>query len=140
LPYRGERRRAFEVEVMDSASLRTFCAEIGILGKGDAVAQVASRIADIADESVHRSTPCPLEVWDDVIKAKGDRIVGVDQAVSRPASRPATTGTPTGGARDARPSPRWPRCSTTTVLRWWASPGVTWDRITAITPVGMSIG
>lgn len=132
--YRGERRRAFEVEVMDSASLRTFCTEIGILGKEAAVAQVAERIATIPTNQFTADV-LPLEVWDDVIKAKGDRSwASINAAVGKPASH------------NWHAYRRRPRRETIAVLadvldddrlRWWASPAVTWDRITAITPVGM---
>nr|MBP8301824.1 replicative DNA helicase [Planctomycetota bacterium] len=131
--YAGERRRAFEVEIMDSASLRTFCAEIGILGKGAAVERVASRVAD-SPTNQFTIDSVPREVWDDVIKAKGDRTwASISVAAGKPANH---------NWHAYRRSPRRETIARLAEvldddrLRWWASPAVTWDRITAITSVG----
>ncbi len=131
--YRDQRRRAFEVEVMDSASLRTFCAEIGILGKDAAVRRVAERVAATPTNQYTIDT-LPMAVWDDVVKAKGERSwASINAAVGKPASH------------NWHAFRRNPRRETVALLaevldddrlRWWASPAVTWDRITAITAVG----
>ncbi len=63
-------RRAFEVEVMDSASLLSFIEQIGILGQHEAVARVRA-VAEAASFGFSRDS-IPVDVWDDIIKAKGD--------------------------------------------------------------------
>jgi len=133
IKYNGERRRAFEVEIMDSVSLRTFCSEIGILGKGPAVDRVAAHVAD-APLNQYTIDTLPREVWDDVIKAKGERSwSSINTAAGKPVSH------------NWHAYRRSPRRETVAVLarvldderlRWWASPAVTWDRITSITAVG----
>jgi replicative DNA helicase len=132
--YRGERRRAFEVEVMDSASLRIFCKEIGILGKEAAVERVAARVATVPTNQFTADV-LPLEVWDDVIKAKGVRTwASINAAAGKP---------PSHNWHAYRRSPRRETIALLADvlddarLRWWASPAVTWDRITAITAVGV---
>jgi replicative DNA helicase len=131
--YKGTRRRAFEVEIMDSASMREFCAEIGILGKDSAVERVAARVAD-SPANQYTIDTVPMEVWDDVVKAKGERSwASISIAAGKPRSH------------NWHAYRRTPRRETIARLaevldddrlRWWASPAVTWDRITAITPVG----
>ena len=132
--YRGERRTAFEVEIMDARSLQTFVDEIGILGKDDAVAAVTA----IARRAAAGSTidTVPVAVWDDIIKAKGDRSwADVNQCCGRPASynwhpyrgrvRRETVGRLAEGLDDDQ-------------LRWWASPDVSWDRVVEIEPMGVA--
>ena len=132
--YAGTRRRAFEVEIMDAASMARFCEEIGILGKQDAVDRVAARAA-ATPAGQYTIDTLPMEVWDDVIKAKGDRSWA---DISRAAGKPSS--------HNWHPYRRRPRRETIALLadvldddrlRWWASPAVTWDRITAITPAGV---
>ena len=81
-----------------------------------------------------QSDTLPIEVWDDVMKAKGERSwADISIAAGKPRSH------------NWHPYRRRPRRETIgrlaellddDRLRWWASPAVTWDRITAITPVG----
>jgi replicative DNA helicase len=131
--YLGERRRAFEVEVMDSASLRTFCTQIGILGKDAAVQRVEERIVAIPTNQYTIDT-LPMAVWDDVIKAKGERTwASINLAAGKPVShnwhayRCCPRRETIAKLADVLDDDR---------LRWWASPAVTWDRIVAITAVG----
>ena len=131
--YNDNRRRAFEVEIMDSASLRLFCAEIGILGKGAAVERVAAHVAH-APLNQYTIDTLPKEVWDDVIKAKGERTwASINAAAGKPRSH------------NWHAYRRSPRRETIALLaqvldddrlRWWSSPAVTWDRITDIMPAG----
>lgn len=133
IAYAGERRRAFEVEVMDGASLAVFCREIGILGKHDAVQRVAAKAA-ATPAGQYTIDTLPMEVWDDVVKAKGERSwADISSAAGKPRSH------------NWHPYRRRPRRETIALLadvldddrlRWWASPAVTWDRITSITAVG----
>jgi replicative DNA helicase len=132
--YQGTRRRFFEVEVMDGASMARFCRDIGILGKADAVARVAAK-AEATPRGQFTADTLPLEVWDDVIKAKGSRSWA---SISEEAGKPRS--------HNWHPYRRRPRRETIGALaeildddrlRWWASPEVTWDRITAIAPDGV---
>jgi len=131
--YAGGRRRVFEVEVMDARSLLRFCAEIGILGKEPALARV--QVAASAMTPGFTLDAVPLEVWDDVVKAKGTRSwADVSRACGRRAShnwhpyrrrlRRETVARLAEGLDDDR-------------LRWWASPDVEWDRIVSINPAGV---
>ncbi|MFZ4719404.1 MAG: replicative DNA helicase [Ilumatobacteraceae bacterium] len=131
--YGDERRRAFEVEIMDGRSMAAFCSEIGILGKEAAVAAVAAKAA-ATPVGQYTIDTLPVEVWDDVVKAKGERSwADISAAAGKPRSH------------NWHPYRRRPRRETIALLaevldddrlRWWASPAMTWDRITAITPAG----
>ena len=132
VPYAGTRRRAFEIEVMDAASLRRFADEIGILGKEDAVARVVSAVSG-ARPSFTIDT-LPLDVWDDVVKAKGERSWA---DVSRAAGKSPN--------HNWHPYRRRPRRDTIArlaevldcdVLRRWASDDVSWDAIVSIEACG----
>lgn len=76
----------------------------------------------------------PMEVWDDVVKAKSERTwASINVALGKPAGHQWHA--------YRRPLGREALAELAEVLdddrlRWWASPAVTWDRITAITPVG----
>ena len=67
--YRGTRRPAWQLDVIDPASARAFADHIGIFGKEEAVARVR------AAAKGHRALRdrIPAEVWDDLATAKGDR-------------------------------------------------------------------
>lgn len=131
--YRGTRRRAFEIEVMDAESLLRFASTIGIVGKEAAVAAVV----DVATRIVPSFSidTLPIEVWDDVVKAKGDRSWA---DISRAAGKPSS--------HNWHPYRRRPRRETIglladvlacDVLRRWASPDVSWDEISTIEPCGL---
>lgn len=133
MAYAGTRRRAYELELMDSASMLRFCDAIGIDGKAEALARVRA-VAEAVKPSYSIDT-VPLEVWDDVIKAKGDLSWA---EVNRLAGRPAS--------HNWHPYRRSPRRETIAllaealdcdVLRRWASPDVAWDAIVAIEDCGV---
>jgi replicative DNA helicase len=124
----GTRRRAFEIEVMDARSLVLFAERIGILGKEAAVAGVdqCARSAGLG----WSSDAVPIEVWDDVMKAKASLSWReVNERAGRPAShnwhayrgtiRRETVARLAAALDDDR-------------LRWWASPDMYWDEIVAI--------
>jgi replicative DNA helicase len=128
ISYRGTRRRAFEVEIMDAESLLQFCEQIGIVGKEAAVEAVAV-VARRCVPSYSIDT-LPLDVWDDVMKAKGQRSWA---EVSRAAGKPSS--------HNWHPYRRKPRRETIAklavvfdcdVLRRWASPHISWDEIVSI--------
>ena len=69
--YGGERRLAYELRVLDAASIERFCVEIGAFGKEDKVARVREQV-----ERGQRQTnldTIPVEAWQAVRSAKGDR-------------------------------------------------------------------
>jgi replicative DNA helicase len=134
VPYRGSRRVAYELEITDSASLLAFCDEIGIAGKEVALGAVRRR-AEAALRDDEAPDLVPAAVWDDIDKAKGDRSWA---DISRAAGRH-----PSHDWHQARRG----RLRRSTVaelarvldddqLRWWASPDVIWERVTAIEPAG----
>ena len=133
IAYAGDRRAAFEVEIMDAPSLLRFCNEIGILGKEPALARVRA-VAAAAAHGYSLDT-VPSAVWDDIHKAKGDLTWA---EVSRRCGRSPN--------HNWHPSRRGPLRRETVALlaealdddqlRWWASPDVTWDRIVSVEPAG----
>jgi len=132
--YRGETttRRAFEVEVMDSPSILSFADRIGILGKEGAVARVRA-VAERASFGFSRDT-VPAEVWDDVMKAKGETPWA---EINRRLGRPASHGWhPYRGRVRRETLAQLADALDSDVLRWWASPDVMWDDVVSIEPAG----
>ncbi len=130
--YQGDRRRAFEIEIMDAVSLRAFASEIGIVGKEAAVQRVVAAVEHAQPSFTVDSLP--REVWDDVIKAKGERSWA---DISRSAGKPSS--------HNWHPYRRSPRRETIRlladvldcdVLRRWASPDVSWDKVVQIEACG----
>ena len=83
--YEGTDKVAREVRITGQDGLRRFCELIRIPGKEDAQDQVSARLDDVP-----RSTDTdtlPVEIWDDILLAKGDRIWA---AVSELTGRPRT--------------------------------------------------
>jgi replicative DNA helicase len=83
--YEGTGKVAREVRITSQESLRRFCEVILVPGKEEAQARVLARL-DAAPRSTNTDT-LPVEVWDDVLLAKGDRIWA---AVSELSGRPRT--------------------------------------------------
>jgi replicative DNA helicase len=130
--YEGTRRRAFEVEVMDSRSLILFAERIGILGKEAAVAEVARRVRSA--RLSWSSDAVPIEVWDDVMKAKGSLSW---REVKTRANRPASQNWhPYRGTIRRETVAQLASALDDDRLRWWASPDVYWDEIVAIDAAG----
>ncbi len=69
--YNGSRRVAWAVGISNAASIRTFCAEIGALGKEAAIARTRAR-ALVRIENPNVDT-LPVEVWERILEAKGSR-------------------------------------------------------------------
>ncbi len=125
------RRRTYEVEVHDADSLLRFCDRIGIEGQQAQLAVVrhaATTAPDRLDDGL------PMQVWDDVLKAKGERSwADVNRLVGR------------ASGHNWNVHRRRPRRETVAllaelfdseVLSRWASPDVDWDTITSIEPCG----
>jgi len=128
--HHGTRRRVFEVEITDSASLVDFAGTIGILGKEAAVDAVRQRSL----RAIRHGEPSdyvPAAVWDDIHKAKGDLSWA---EINCRAGRPTTHNWHDSRAGQVR---RSAVAELATVLdddqlRWWASEDVVWERITSI--------
>jgi replicative DNA helicase len=132
IAYRGTQRRAFEIELMDADSLLQFCDQIGIVGKETAIAAVAE-LANRIVPSFSIDT-LPVDVWDDVVKAKGERSWA---EISRASGKHSS--------HNWHPYKRRPRRETIAslaevldcdVLRRWASPDISWDEIVGIEECG----
>ncbi|HEX3733970.1 MAG TPA: replicative DNA helicase [Solirubrobacterales bacterium] len=81
--YDGTGKVAREIRVTSQESLRRFCELVPIPGKEEKQAKVIARL-DAAPRSTNTDT-LPVEVWDDVLLAKGDRIwAAVSEFTGRP--------------------------------------------------------
>ena len=68
--YDGQRRRAWQLNITDAASIRCFASEIGIFGKEKALARA---VAATASKKVHQNRDLiPKAVWKQIEDAKGD--------------------------------------------------------------------
>jgi replicative DNA helicase len=134
VPYLGGRRPAYELEIMDSASMIAFCDEIGIAGKEVALAAVRHR-AESALRHDEAPDHVPSAVWDDIDKAKGDRSWA---EINRRAGRPASHNWHQGRRGRLRRSTvaELAEVLDDDQLRWWASPDMIWERVTSIEAAG----
>jgi replicative DNA helicase len=81
--YDGTDKVAREVRITDQNGLRRFCELVRIPGKEDAQDQVLARL-DLVPRSTNVDT-LPVEIWDDVLLAKGDQIwAAVSELPARP--------------------------------------------------------
>ncbi|HUC33238.1 MAG TPA: replicative DNA helicase, partial [Ilumatobacteraceae bacterium] len=69
--YKGARRTAYEVELMARDEIIRFAEEIGIFSKEEQVAHLVERMR--AKGSGWTADTLPIEAWDDILWAKGDR-------------------------------------------------------------------
>ncbi len=83
--YDGTGKVAREIRITSQESLRRFCELVAIPGKEEKQAEVIARL-DAAPRSTNTDT-LPVEIWDDVLLAKGDRVWA---AVSEITGRPRT--------------------------------------------------
>ncbi|MBA3746614.1 MAG: AAA family ATPase [Solirubrobacterales bacterium] len=122
--HRSERRRAFEVEVVDAPSQLKFCDEIGILGQEMAVLRAHAKGA--FEQHQFTLDVVPAEVWDDIDKAKGDLPWA---EISRRCGRPASHDWHVGRRGPVRRETvaQLAEVLDDDQLRWWASPDIGWD-------------
>jgi replicative DNA helicase len=83
--YDGTDKVAREIRITSQESLRRFCELVPIPGKEEKQAEVIARL-DAAPRSTNTDT-LSVEIWDDVLLAKGDRVWA---AVSELTGRPRT--------------------------------------------------
>ena len=69
IAYRGERRPAWELEIMAAPDIIRFAEQIGIFGKETAVARLVAKVRTKA--AGWTADTVPVEVWDGVLAAKG---------------------------------------------------------------------
>jgi replicative DNA helicase len=81
--YEGTGKVAREIQITSQESLRRFCELVPVPGKEEAQARVLGRLDD-APRSTNTDT-LPVEIWDDVLLAKGDRVwAAVSELTGRP--------------------------------------------------------
>jgi replicative DNA helicase len=132
MPYRDGVRPAFEIEVMDSRSLIRFAHEIGILGKRAALDGVRA-VAERATFGFSADA-LPVEVWDDIVKAKGELSwAEVNRRCGKPVSH---NWHPYRGRVRRETVALLAAALDDDQLRWWASPDVLWDEIVEISDAG----
>jgi replicative DNA helicase len=125
--------RAFELEIRDAANVRRFVGEIGIFSKEEQCAKVLE-YAERRSVSHTNTDLLPIEVWDDILAAKGDRSwADVSAATGRPRNHNWHVG-------KRRPSRRLvlelAEALDDDHLRDVATSDVLWDEIVAIEPDG----
>jgi replicative DNA helicase len=83
--YDGTDKVAREIRITSQESLRRFCEVVPVPGKEEAQTRVLARL-DEAPRSTNTDT-LPVEIWDDVLLAKGDQIwAAVSELTGRPRS------------------------------------------------------
>ncbi len=81
--YDGTDKVAREIRITSQESLRRFCELVPIPGKEGKQAEVIARL-DAAPRSTNTDT-LPVEIWDDVLLAKGDRVwAAISELTGRP--------------------------------------------------------
>ncbi len=70
--YGGGRRASYAVEIHDATGIRKFADRVGIVGKADRMLE-ALRAVDTRTRTVAVRDSIPDEVWDAILKAKGER-------------------------------------------------------------------
>jgi replicative DNA helicase len=81
--YEGTGKVAREIRITSQESMRRFCELVPVPGKEEAQTRVLRRL-DEAPRSTNTDT-LPVEIWDDVLLAKGDRVwAAVSELTGRP--------------------------------------------------------
>jgi replicative DNA helicase len=132
MKYRGTRRPAWQLDITDQRSIRTFAHEIGIFGKEEAVEKVIARLGE------KRAKACrdviPPGVWAYLAQAKGEESWA---AVASRAGLPNGTNLHVGKRGFSRPRlRRLADAVCSEPLRRLAESDVYWDRIVSVEPVG----
>jgi replicative DNA helicase len=125
--------RAFELEIRDAANCRRFLTEIGIYSKEEQCAKVLEFVERRG--VVHSNTDLlPVEVWDDILAAKGDRTwADVSAATGRPRSHNWHVGKRCPSRRLVA---ELAEALDDDHLRDVSSSDVLWDEVVAIEPAG----
>ena len=133
VPYKGTRRPAWELELMSRQDISRFCALIGIYSKEDACNRLLDQVLAKREGGYTRDT-LPIETWNSVLAAKGDRSWrSIGQAAGKPSSHNWHSGS------------RSPRRETVALLadvldddrlRDHAWSDIYWDEVIAVVPDG----
>ena len=130
--YRGGRRTAWQLDVTDARSMRTFAGEIGIFGKEDAVARVLAAVEGKRYQT--NRDRVPREVWARIAEAKGDESWA---SLGRRAGIAGWTNLHVGARALGRDRlARFADALGDADLRALASSDVYWDQVVSIEPLG----
>lgn len=133
IKYNGERRPAWQLDITDAPSIKTFIQDIGIFGKEDAIARVKSALQNRRYQT--NQDLMPIEVWDLLREAKGDESW---QSLAHRAGLKGTSNIHAGQRAPTRE--RLFALATAlenTELQNLATSDVYWDEIIAIEPLGL---
>ncbi|TVQ05507.1 MAG: replicative DNA helicase [Leptolyngbya sp. DLM2.Bin27] len=131
--YQGGRRPAWQIDITDAPSIKTFLSEIGIFGKAAALAKVEAALANRRYQTNHDLIP--VEIWDTLRAAKGDESwvslatrAGFQSTSNSHAGKRAPTRDRLFALATALEHPE---------LQHIATSEVYWDEIVAIEPQGL---
>jgi replicative DNA helicase len=131
--YEGTGKTAWELQITDPESVRTFSREIGILGRDDRLARAVQLFDSRPGSSPNRDS-VPAEAWQRILEVKGSRSWReLSLATGRPVNHSWHVG---------KPSPSWRLLAEIagyygdTELTALATSDVYWDEVVAIEPAG----
>jgi replicative DNA helicase len=128
--YRDTRRPAWQLDVIDPASVRAFADRVGIFGKEEAVAR--ARAAAKGSRALRDNIPA--DVWADLAAAKGDRSWA---EIAERARFPRHTNLKVGRSLSRGKLRKLAIAVGRSDLAQLAGGDVYWDEIVSIEPVGM---
>jgi replicative DNA helicase len=134
VPYKGGRRRAFDISFQDLDNVEKFVGYIGAYG-------TVERMADVLQVALHRKVNAaahellPMEVWDMVLAEKGDTLwADISEATGRPRNH-------NWHVKTRRLSKRLlkeiAKALSSDCLLNLANSDIVWDPIVSIEPAGM---
>lgn len=131
--YNDERRPAWQLDITDAPSIKTFVQDIGIFGKEDAIERVKSALQNRRYQT--NQDLIPIEVWELLLEAKGE------ESWQSLAQRAGLNGTSNIHAGKRAPTRERLFALATalesTELQNLATSDVYWDEIVAIDPLGL---
>jgi replicative DNA helicase len=131
--YNGEQRPAWQLDITDAHSIKTFIEDIGIFGKEDAIERVKSALQNRRYQT--NQDLIPLEVWDILREAKGAESW---QSLARRAGLKGTSNIHAGKRAPTRERLfALAMALEHTDLQNLATSQVYWDEIVAIEPLGL---
>ncbi|ODH00996.1 replicative DNA helicase [Nostoc sp. KVJ20] len=130
--YKNTRRPAWQLDITDALSIKTFIAEIGIFSKEEAIAKVAAAISQKRYQT--NRDLIPVEIWEQIAAAKGN------ETWSSLARRSGIQGYTNMhvGKRALRRERLWILATAldNLPLQQLATSDIYWDEIVAIEPMG----
>ena len=130
--YNGQRRPAWELEIMAAPDIRRFCDEIGIFSKEAACRRLRDRVS--GRPSGYTRDTLPLELWSAITTARGPRSRA---SVSVAAGKPSNYNWHVGRRNPRRETVgQLATALGSSELSDWAASDLYWDEIVAIVPDG----